>query len=82
MSGVPDISGVFAGRSVWCETKMPGNKPSPIQNHRIAAIRNAGGLVVVAYSVKGAEALILHIESGEHDRQHDCVYLLSGESGR
>lgn len=57
MSGVPDISGVYRGISVWCETKMPGNHTSKIQDYRISQIREAGGLVVVARSVE--EALIL-----------------------
>ena len=77
MSGVPDISGVFESASVWCETKMPGNKPSAIQVHRINQIRAAGGLVVVAYSVKDATDMLDHILSGDHypgQGYCDCIY--------
>lgn len=75
MSGVPDISGVFAGRSVWCETKQTGNKPSRIQWYRIKQIRKAGGLVVIAYSVTEALALLDHIEEGSHlETDCTCIY--------
>lgn len=58
MSGIPDLSGVYRGISVWCETKMPGNKPSKIQEYRIEQIRKSGGQVVVAYSVEEALKLL------------------------
>lgn len=67
-SGVPDIAGVYRGISIWCETKMPGNHTSKIQDYRIQQIRDAGGLVVVAYSVEEALVLLdtvdLNIEQG------------------
>lgn len=74
MSGIPDISGTYQGFSIWCETKMPGNKPSKIQDFRISQIRDAGGLVVVGYSVKDATDLLDHIDSG-HTPDCDCIYL-------
>ena len=75
MSGVPDISGVYNGRSVWCETKMPGNKPSQIQWYRIEQIRASGGFVVVAYSVAEALEMIQHIDDDTctHEREI-CAY--------
>lgn len=66
MAGIPDISGVHRGASVWCETKMPGNKPSLVQKLRINKIRAAGGHVVVAYSVADAVQMLEHIDA--------CVY--------
>lgn len=62
MSGVPDIVGVFKGRFVACETKMPGNEPSRIQQHRIKQIEAAGGRCVVAYSVEAAVELLEDID--------------------
>lgn len=79
MAGVPDISGTFRGWSVWCETKMPGNAPSAIQLHRIKQIRAAGGLVVVAYSVKEATELIDHLEGGTHGPECHCDYSVPGD---
>lgn len=61
MSGIPDISGVVSGQSVWCETKMPGNKTSLIQDVRINQLRQAGAHVVVAYSVADAVQMIEHV---------------------
>ncbi len=52
MAGVPDITGVYRGISIWIETKMPeGKDPSEIQLFRHAQIREAGGRVLVARSV-------------------------------
>lgn len=74
-AGVPDICGVYLGRSVWCETKMPGNKPSKIQKYRMNALMNAGALCVVAYSVEDAIAMLEHLD--ETSCAHalgDCPY--------
>lgn len=74
-SGIPDISGVFQGYSVWCETKMPGNKPSMIQWKRIRDLRRAGALVIVSYSVADAVQMLEHIATGEHTlTDHACLY--------
>lgn len=75
MTGIPDISGVYQGLSVWCETKMPGNKTSLVQDVRINQLRAASAHVVVAYSVSEAVQMIEHIE--QHDSTcvtGDCLY--------
>lgn len=69
-AGIPDICGVYLGRSVWCETKMPGNKPSEIQKYRMNKIIDAGGLCVVAYSVQQAVQMLEHIDAC------DCVHTI------
>lgn len=64
MAGVPDITGSYRRYSIWFETKMPeGKDPSPIQLHRHAQIRKAGGLVVVPRSVGDALALLDRIDA-------------------
>jgi hypothetical protein len=74
-AGIPDICGVVDGLSVWCETKMPGNKPSPIQKYRINKIRAAGGHVVVAYSVQEALEMIHHVKTSTCTLgEFDCLY--------
>lgn len=70
-AGVPDICGVYLGRSVWCETKRPGNKPSEIQKYRMNKIIDAGGLCVVAYSVQQAVQMLEHIDAC------DCVHTIN-----
>jgi len=54
MAGLPDLIGVWHGRFIAVEVKMPGNKPSKIQERVMDRIRTAGGRVVVAYSVADA----------------------------
>ena len=78
LAGVPDISGVFQGQSVWCETKMPGNwEPSLKQKIRINAIRRAGGHVVVAYSVSEAVQMLEHIDASDDAcTPYECLYTL------
>lgn len=71
-AGIPDICGIYKGWSIWCETKMPGNKPSRIQLHRMNKIMAAGGLTVVAYNVKQAIALLDHIDEN-HDENCPCL---------
>lgn len=74
-AGVPDICGIYKGLSVWCETKMPGNKPSPIQKYRINRIRAAGAFVVVAYSVAEAVQMLEHIDTSDCTHTPEtCVY--------
>ncbi|QNJ59467.1 hydrolase [Gordonia phage MScarn] len=54
MAGLPDLIGVWHGRFIAIEVKMPGNSPSKIQERVMGRIRQAGGRVVVAYSVADA----------------------------
>lgn len=54
MSGLPDLVGVIDGESIWLETKMPGNDPSPIQKHVHAKIVRAGGNLIVPHSFSEA----------------------------
>lgn len=54
MAGLPDLIGVWHGRFIAVEVKMPGNKPSKIQERVMDRIRTAGGRVIVAYSVADA----------------------------
>lgn len=78
MAGIPDISGVYGGLSVWCETKMPGNKTSLIQDVRINQLRAAGAHVVIAYSVTDATEMIQHVSDMIDDDRScdtgDCLY--------
>lgn len=51
-SGWPDLMAIKAGRVVFIEVKIPGNRPSKIQIYRIAEIRRAGIEVGVVYCVE------------------------------
>lgn len=75
-AGIPDISGVFEGWSVWCETKMPGNKPSMAQWKKIRDLRRVGALVIVSYTLVDAVQMLEHIQSGDHaDNDCGCLYV-------
>lgn len=56
MAGLPDIVGVYNGKMIAVETKMPGRRGnvSKVQALRHDQIRSAGGVVVVATSVEEA----------------------------
>lgn len=74
--GTPDICATYMGWSMWCESKMPGNKPSPIQKYRINQLRRAGALVCVPYSLKDAVQMFDHVASGDHTfGDCKCLYV-------
>jgi Holliday junction resolvase len=49
--GVPDIIGIYQGRLLGIEVKVPRGQPSENQKQFIAAINRAGGIAFVARSV-------------------------------
>ena len=57
LAGVPDIIGCWNGYFVAIELKIPGEKPTRLQELIIQAIHNAGGRTGIATSVE--EALII-----------------------
>lgn len=61
-AGIPDILGCYRGVMFGVESKMPGNKPSKIQEFRMAQMAQAGAVVVVAYSVEDAMEVIREID--------------------
>ena len=52
-TGVPDRICLKAGRVVFAEVKAPGAKPKPIQNRRMAQLRDQGFQVFVVDSLDG-----------------------------
>ena len=63
MAGIPDISAVYRGVSLWFETKMPGEEPTPIQLLRHKALRAAGAVVEVPHSLAEARAVLDRIDA-------------------
>jgi Holliday junction resolvase len=63
MAGLPDIVGVYRGRFLAIETKMPGGQPSIVQVRVMGKIRYAGGAVMVAQSIKEAMTIIDEIDA-------------------
>ena len=64
-AGTPDLLLCVAGRFVGIEVKRPGEKPSAVQLACHAAIRAAGGVVIVADSVTDVEAALRTIRRDE-----------------
>lgn len=59
-AGIPDIVGVYKGRFFGLELKAPGARgATPIQMHRLAQIRQAGGLAGVARSVDDVKRILV-----------------------
>ena len=56
-SGVPDRIVCLNGRLIGIEVKREGKKPTPIQERRMKAIREAGGIAVWGTAEKVIEEL-------------------------
>jgi Holliday junction resolvase len=64
LAGLPDIQAHKRGRpSVFIEAKRPGEKPKPIQTHRIEQLREAGCVAEVIYSKAEAAELLDRVEA-------------------
>lgn len=55
-SGVLDIMGCFEGKFFSIEMKIPGNKPSKLQEYHMERITAAKGFTFVAYSLEEVQA--------------------------
>ena len=53
--GCADILFSYQGKFGAIECKMPGKKPTPLQERFLSKVREAGGIAIVAYSVKDVE---------------------------
>lgn len=56
--GTPDLLVCWHGRFIGLEIKVPGKKPTPIQEYEIHKIREAGGCGVVVESVGDVAVLL------------------------
>jgi Holliday junction resolvase - archaeal type len=64
-NGIPDLVVIKGGVHVWIELKMPGNKPTKIQEYEMSQMREHGAKVIVAYSameaLEGAERSLMYL---------------------
>ncbi len=64
LSGVPDRILLFhGGEMVFCEVKAPGEKPRPLQEHRIEQLRTMGFRVYVVDSEEQIGEMMHEIQS-------------------
>ncbi len=63
-NGVPDRLLLFpGGRLVFCEVKAPGEKPRPLQVHRMEQLRALGFRVYVVDGEEKIGAMLCEIQS-------------------
>lgn len=63
ISGVPDICGVYKGKSIWIEVKSVEGKLSPQQVRVGSRIKSAGGEWIIARSVEDVKSLLQRIDN-------------------
>lgn len=59
--GEPDLVCCYKGYFVAFELKVPGNKPSKLQELKIKQIQRAGGIAITAYSLEQIEVTLNEI---------------------
>jgi hypothetical protein len=60
--GVPDRLICYRGFFIASETKKPGGRTTPIQEHELRQIREAGGVAIVSFDVDEVEAAMDEID--------------------
>ena len=71
-NGVPDRLLLFSGGSVaFCEVKAPGQKPRPLQVHRMEQLRALGFSVYVVDSVEGIREMMEAVHEQRHPPERD-----------
>jgi len=66
-AGIPDFIGCYNGVFFAIEAKSANGKLTPNQEREIAAIRQAHGVVTVAYSAEDVRKLMGLIERGRNE---------------
>lgn len=64
-AGIPDIICCLHGRFIAFEAKVPGNRPTRLQESTIGKIRDAGGTAVVVYSLDDVRRSVSEAIGGE-----------------
>ena len=63
-AGIPDIVGVYRGRFLSFEVKMPGGKVRPLQSYMLKLVRHAGGIAEVVYGWEDCRKIIEDLDRG------------------
>jgi len=62
-AGVPDMLACYKGKFIGVEGKVGTNKASPLQEHHIQQIKNAGGVAGVVKSLQDVDELLFEFEN-------------------
>jgi Holliday junction resolvase len=71
--GVPDILACYCGRFIAIEVKIPGKKPTKIQQHYLDTLDAIGGFAIRADCVDDVEHLIAYIDDKIYWEEYDCT---------
>jgi len=63
-SGIPDLLCCYRGFFIGFEVKVPGGKPSKLQEYEIEQIRKSGGSAGIVYSIDDVKKAIEAIDKG------------------
>lgn len=61
-NGLPDIHATYRGTPIVIETKRPGRRPTPLQQHELDRAAKAGARTLVATNVRQVEQLLDQID--------------------
>lgn len=61
-SGIPDLLVCYKGWFIGIEVKVGNNKPSPIQEVKLAQIKRAGGYAIVPYDLEAVKEVFEEID--------------------
>lgn len=64
-AGEPDITACYYGRHIEIEVKLPGERPTKLQEHTLAKWAEAGAVTLVAISVDDVKELIGRLSYGD-----------------
>lgn len=56
--GLPDIMCIHKGKMICIEVKMPGNKPTKLQEVTLQKLKEAGAIVGIAYSIQDVKEIL------------------------
>ena len=57
--GLPDIMCIYRGKMICIEVKIPGNKPTKLQEVTLKKMEDAGAITGVAYSVEDVKKILI-----------------------
>lgn len=57
--GLPDIMCIYRGKIICIEVKIPGNKPTKLQQVTLKKMEDAGAITGVAYSVEDVKKILI-----------------------
>lgn len=66
-AGIPDVICCLHGKFLAFEAKVPGNKPTKLQESTIRRINESGGVARVVYTLDDVRETVEAVLGGEHD---------------